>query len=128
MNRLRNLLCVASSWVFVAVGWAGDGSLVSQAPSSTAARRNPFEGQERARLSGAKLFARECVSCHGENGAGGVGKAPPLRHSAIREAFPGALFWVLRHGSMQNGMPSFAHLPETQRWQIITWLTGPPEH
>jgi mono/diheme cytochrome c family protein len=126
MNRLRNLICVGGSLVFVAVGRAGDGSLLSQAPLSTAARRNPLEGQERARRAGAKLFARECASCHGENGAGGGGKAPPLRHSAIREAFPGALFWVLRHGSIPDGMPSFAHLPEAQRWQIITWLTAHP--
>jgi mono/diheme cytochrome c family protein len=126
MNRLRNPICVAVSWVFMAVGWAGDGSLLSQAPPTNAGRRNPLEGQARARRSGAKLFARECASCHGENGAGGVGKAPPLRHSAIHEAPPGALFWVLRHGSLQNGMPSFAHLPEAQRWQIITWLTAQP--
>ena len=38
------------------------------------------------------------------------------------EASPGALFWVLRNGSLKRGMLSFAHLPEAQRWQIITYL------
>jgi len=126
MNRLRNPICVAVSWVFMAVGWAGDGTLLSQAPAATASRRNPLQGQERARRSGAKLFAQECASCHGENGAGGVGKAPRLRQPEVLGASPGALFWVLRNGSRQNGMPSFAHLPEPQRWQIITWLTAQP--
>ena len=34
----------------------------------------------------------------------------------------GALFWALRNGSLNKGMPSFAHLPNPQRWQIITFL------
>jgi len=29
---------------------------------------------------------------------------------------------VLRNGSLRHGMPSFAHLPEQQRWQIVTYL------
>ncbi len=86
---------------------------------------NPFEGQDRARRAGAKLFARECASCHGPNGAGGLGKAPPLRQMEVYRAAPGKLFWILRNGSLRRGMPSFAHLPEPQRWQIITWLKTP---
>jgi hypothetical protein len=38
------------------------------------------------------------------------------------DASPGTLFWVLRNGSLRRGMPSFAHLPEPARWQIITFL------
>ena len=87
---------------------------------------NPLEKNERARRAGAKLFARECASCHGENGAGGQGKAPPLRQNEIYDAPPGALFWILRNGSLRRGMPSFAHMPEAQRWQIITWLRARP--
>jgi len=30
--------------------------------------------------------------------------------------------WVLKNGSIYQGMPSFAHLPEPQRWEIITFL------
>jgi mono/diheme cytochrome c family protein len=87
---------------------------------------NPLAGQDRARRAGAKLFSRECASCHGENGGGGLGKAPPLRQKEIYDGPPGALFWVLRNGSLRRGMPSFAHLPEAQRWQIITWLKARP--
>lgn len=87
---------------------------------------NPLEKNEPARRAGAKLFARECASCHGENGVGGLGKAPPLRQNEVYGAAPGALFWVLRNGSLNRGMPSFAHLPVPQRWQIITWLQARP--
>ena len=112
--------------LLVAAGMAQAGSLVQETPPRVAAMSNPLEGQERARRAGAKLFARECASCHGENGIGGLGKAPPLRQNEVYDAPPGALFWILRNGSLHRGMPSFAHLPEAQRWQIITWLKARP--
>ena len=80
-----------------------------------------MEGQERAERAGAKLYARECAACHGRNGAGRE-KAPRLNRPEVYSAAPGALFWVLRNGSLHTGMPSFAHLPERQRWQIVTYL------
>lgn len=115
-----------AAFLFVAAGIARAGSLLQQAPRRAAAMTNPLEGNERARLAGAKLFARECASCHGENGVGGLGKAPPVRQNEVYGAAPGALFWVLRNGSLNRGMPSFAHMPEPQRWQIITWLQARP--
>lgn len=125
MKILRNLTSAAACCFFAAVVWARSGSLVHQAPPGSANISNPLANQEQARRAGAKLFARECASCHGANGAGGLGKAPPLRQLDVYEVTPGALFWVLRNGSLQRGMPSFAHLPEPQRWQIITWLKRP---
>lgn len=35
---------------------------------------------------------------------------------------PGTLSWVLRNGSIWHGMPSLAHLPEQQRWEIVSFL------
>jgi mono/diheme cytochrome c family protein len=101
--------------------WCQNPTLVQQAPSNITAKRNPFEGSQRAREAGAKLFARECSSCHGAR-AEGSGKAPPLNGPDVGEASDSALFWVLKNGSLHHGMPSFAHLPEPQRWQIITFL------
>jgi mono/diheme cytochrome c family protein len=107
--------------LFVAGAWCQDGSLLQQAPPKVAARRNPMEGNERARRAGAKLFARECAPCHGVN-AEGSGKAPPLGSAEVYQTPAGALFWILENGSLYRGMPSFAHLPEPQRWQIVTFL------
>lgn len=114
-----------SVFVFVAAGIVRPGSLLREAPPQAIATNNPLEGQDNARRAGGKLFARECASCHGANGIGGLGKAPPLRQTEVYVAPPGALFWILRNGSLRRGMPSFAHLPEAQRWQIITWLQAP---
>jgi mono/diheme cytochrome c family protein len=121
MTGLRILVLGALIPLVAAVDWARVGTLVQQAPSKARALSNPFEGQQRARRAGVKLFARECAACHGPDGRG-MRKAPPLNQSDVQEASSGALFWVLRNGSLKGGMPSFAHLPEAQRWQIVTYL------
>jgi len=109
-------------WGFaVTVAWARIGSLVQQAPAGVRNRTNPLAADAQARRAGAKLYARECQSCHGPKREG-IGKAPPLDSADVYRAAPGALFWVLRHGSLHQGMPSFAHLPELERWQVITFL------
>lgn len=97
------------------------GGPVKQAPLAAIQRQNPYEGQQDAQIAGAKLYQRECAACHGA-AALGVGKALPLASPVVRDAPPGALFWVLRNGSIWRGMPSFSHLPEQQRWQIVTYL------
>lgn len=121
MKGCRFIFLSALVSLVAAAAWARVGTLVQQAPPGTQRLRNPLEGQQRAQQAGSKLFARECAGCHGPNGRG-MGKAPPLNQAEVREASPGALFWVLRNGSLKRGMPSFAHLPEAQRWQIITYL------
>ena len=96
-------------------------SPVDRAPAWAAEKRNPFEGNERAERAGAKLYAQQCASCHGNHREGGK-KAPPLIQPEVQNAASGTLFWVLRNGFLHQGMPSFAHLPEAQRWQIVTYL------
>ena len=116
-----NVWKTALGCLVLAVAWSRVGSLVQQAPAGVADKKNPFEGDDRARRAGAKLYARECASCHGPKREG-IGKAPPLDRPDVYRATPGTLFWVLRNGSLHQGMPSFAHLPEPRRWQVITFL------
>jgi mono/diheme cytochrome c family protein len=118
-----NVLLIAATCVVVTVACANGGSPVQQAPAKMADVRNPLEDNEQARRGGSKLYARECAACHGPSREG-KGKAPPLNRAEVYQAPPGVLFWVLRNGSLHTGMPSFAHLPELQRWQIITFLRG----
>jgi mono/diheme cytochrome c family protein len=118
MNRrplLVSLLCICQI--------ASSESLLQRASKLASPRTNPCTGNERARLAGRKLFRRECSGCHGEEGRGaGRRRTPPLATKAVRSANPGALFWILKNGSPSHAMPSFSHLPEQQRWQIITYL------
>jgi mono/diheme cytochrome c family protein len=119
---MRASACLLTG-LFLAIAWARTGSLIQQAPAAASRPRNPLEASERAQRTGAKLYLRECAGCHGLKREG-IGKAPPLNMPEVSEAPAGALFWVLRNGSLQRGMPSFAHLPEPQRWQIIAYLRG----
>jgi mono/diheme cytochrome c family protein len=110
-----------TSLALATVLYARHGTLLQQAPKKTTAIANPFEGREDARLAGQKLYEHNCAYCHGANAEGKPG-IPPLKRPDVCAAPPGALFWVLRNGSLRGGMPSFAHLPEPERWQIITYI------
>ena len=96
-------------------------SPLQQAPPAATQLLNPYDGQHDAQRAGAKLYQRECAACHGAD-ARGIGKALPLASPEVRHASAAAVFWVLRNGSIGRGMPSFSHLPEEQRWQIVTYL------
>jgi mono/diheme cytochrome c family protein len=115
------LFAFCAAVLSLAVAGERKGSLVQHAPPKFAQLLNPYEGDEAALTAGRKLFQRECAACHGID-ARGIGKAPPLIIPDVSLAAPGALFWVLRNGSLKRGMPSYAHVPEPQRWQIITYL------
>src|SRR5260370_38382583 len=106
--------------LFLPVGHSA-GDLLQRVPPRAAQYENPFAESEQDRQAGKKLFQQECASCHGRD-AKGIGKAPPLASPIVRQAEPGKLFWILRNGSLRRGMPSFAHLPEEERWQIVTYL------
>jgi mono/diheme cytochrome c family protein len=78
-----------------------------RAPAGAAARPNPLASRPEAVAGGEKLFRRNCVECHGENGAGIAKKnSADLRLSIVQ----------------QQSMPSFSRLPELQRWQLVLYL------
>jgi mono/diheme cytochrome c family protein len=116
--RLRILLLAGC---LLAAAWTREQDLLSRVPEATADLRSPIESHQQAERAGAKLYGRECAACHGSSREG-HGRAPRLNRTEVREASPGELFWILRNGSLRNGMPSFAHLPELERWQIIEFL------
>jgi len=96
-------------------------NLVNAAPARYKARTDNLVSDPASIRAGARLYAGQCASCHGENREG-TGNAPRLDDSRIYNAPPGALFWAVRSGSVFRGMPSFAHLPASRRWQIVAFL------
>jgi len=107
-----SLLCFA---------YAGDGKWLTHVPAKDRLRDNPFAGSDDAREAGAKLYAQHCAECHGKNAQGGHGR-PALISARVRHATDGELQWLLRNGSLWNGMPSWSSLPEEERWQLITYV------
>jgi mono/diheme cytochrome c family protein len=100
---------------------AGDGLWMTKVPEKERNRQNPFDNESAAVSAGAKLFRQNCSHCHGSE-AMGQDKRPNLHSERVRAATPGELEWLLKNGSMKNGMPSWSRLPEQQRWQIVSFL------
>jgi len=66
---------------------------------------------------------RNCVECHGKDGAGMEKKhSADLQLPIVQQESDGVLFWKITHGNTGRGMPSFSKLPELQRWQIVLYI------
>src|SRR3979411_1170572 len=91
------------------------------APDSTKALKDPVEGQPQAREAGGRLSARNFLSFHGKNGQGS-GNVPSLADAKLDSVPAGEVFWFITKGSKENGMPSWAFLPQQQRWQIVPFV------
>lgn len=91
------------------------------APDSTKSTKNPYEGQQDAIDAGKTLYARNCLACHGKLGKG-TGNVPSLVDGKLKGVTTGEVFWFVTKGSVDNGMPSWAFLPEQKRWQIVSYV------
>lgn len=105
----------------VIVAKVGNGSWLTKVPEAARARSNPMAADPESAAAGAKLFQQHCASCHGKT-AQGRDKRPNLHSERLKTATPGELEWLLKNGSLKNGMPSWSRLPEEQRWQLVTYL------
>lgn len=93
------------------------------APAEASARANPLAQRPQAASGGKKLFLRNCVECHGEDGTGLARKhAADLQLAVVQAQSDGTLFWKITNGNADRGMPSFSQLPELQRWQLVLFL------
>lgn len=90
-------------------------------PASADALKNPFAGRPDAITAGARLYAKNCASCHGSKGDQS-GNIPSLNSGDTQKAKDGQVFWFITKGAVNNGMPSWASLPAEHRWQIVTFL------
>jgi len=94
-----------------------------RAPADAASRSNPLARKPETAAGGEKLFKRNCVECHGEDGGGLAKKnSADLLLPEVQSQSDGTLFWQLTNGNTDRGMPSFSRLPDLQRWQLVLYL------
>jgi glucose/arabinose dehydrogenase len=91
------------------------------APASAKAMKNPYSGQQAAIDAGKVVYARNCLACHGRAGQG-TGNVPSLVDGKLKGVTAGEVFWFITKGDADNGMPSWAQLPEEKRWQVVTYV------
>ena len=113
-------LCVALPALAISIE-AGDGRWLAKVPEAARLRQNPMGKESSAVDAGSKLFQQNCASCHGKQ-AEGFKNHPDLHTERVKNATPGELEWLLKNGSLKNGMPSWSRLPEPQRWQLVSYL------
>lgn len=109
---------VLSSIVFA----TSNGGWMAKVPARDRDKANPYHDQPEAVAAGRRIFLEHCAQCHGKD-AQGTDKRPSLRTARVQqEATEGDLHWLLVHGSMANGMPSWSKLGDPQIWQVITYV------
>jgi mono/diheme cytochrome c family protein len=92
---------------------------LAKVPAREHERVNPYKQQKEAVLA---VFLEDCAPCHGQNAEGGE-KRPSLRSDRIQlGATDGDLHWLIVNGNMKRGMPSWAKIPDPQRWQVISYI------
>jgi len=101
---------------------AADGGWLKNIPVRDHENTNRYYDLADAIAAGRRIFVDRCSHCHGEN-AEGTKKHPPLKSERVQhQASEGDLHWLLVNGNMRKGMPSWAKLPDQQRWQVITYI------
>jgi glucose/arabinose dehydrogenase len=91
------------------------------APDSAKEMKNPYDGQATAAAAGKTLYTRNCLACHGRSGQG-TGNVPSLVDGKLEGVPQGEIFWFITKGDKDNGMPSWAFLPEKDRWEIVSYV------
>lgn len=78
---------------------------------------------------GEEAFAANCAGCHGENAAGGTGKAPPLVHDIYNPghhadvAFASAVkFGVRQHHWPYGNMPPQPGVTDDELLAIVAYI------
>ncbi len=99
-----------------------------KAPARAAKMQNPTTADPDTLAAGKKIYAGNCLACHG---AAGKGDGPAaialnprpkdLSDPKISSQVDGELFWKITEG--KKPMPSYEKLlPETDRWKVITYI------
>ena len=79
-------------------------------------------------VAGRNLYQKNCAACHGYDGSGrtaaGSGlypRAADLRGPETLKRTDGDLFYLIRNGIRNTGMPGW-QLPEQQTWQLVLFI------
>ncbi len=99
------------------------------APPDAAAVKNPVPSTPQNIDAGKSLYEDNCLSCHGDSGAGdgiaaqGLSVKPAnfTDPKLMKSETDGALFWKISNG--KGPMPSWkGSLSDTERWQLVDYI------
>jgi thiosulfate dehydrogenase len=110
--------------------WAARTSLNATIHREMSNAPNPLPLTDVNLNAGLKLYASNCMACHGasdgkaSNIAHGLYQpAPQLGEHGVEHDPDGEIYWKVQHGIRFTGMPSFSKtLTDTQLWQLVMFL------
>ena len=101
-------------------------------PEAARAQINPLGEDPAAIAAGLELFRQKCAVCHAYDGSGkteiGAGeypRPPALRSINVMALTDGEMFYHIRNGIRNTGMPAWS-MPDEQVWQIVAYLRHLP--
>ena len=131
--KSRNSAASCSRALIALAVFSISGTLLAQssdwkAPPAAGNRPNPVPANANTIALGQKLYASNCMTCHGPSGKGdGPGaaaleKKPADLTARIKAgATDGELFWKISEG--RSPMISWkGSLSETQRWELVNYI------
>jgi len=105
------------------------------APDGISKLKNPLMPSSKNLFAGESFFQTDaqptaCKVCHGLTGNGmgmmAPGLNPPPRNFTCTETMEkisdGQMFWIIKNGSHDTGMPNYTSLKDEHIWQIIIYL------
>jgi cytochrome c peroxidase len=101
---------------------------IHHAPAQSRMLASPLDLTQADLDAGREIYSTRCARCHGDKGTGGSAPAPDrpapsdLTRADLRTHADGELYWVIANGIAASGMPAFASLTETQRWQTVAYV------
>lgn len=94
---------------------------------------NPRAADAADIAAGRDLFRQKCESCHAYDGSGkteiGAGeypRPPALRSLAVASMTDGEIFYHIRNGIRNTGMPAWS-LPDEQIWHLVAFIRNLPK-
>src|SRR5207247_257737 len=115
--RRRRVPVLAGGLALVAIG-AGVGIFPLVVDAYPTTYKRPLPTYHVASIaSGMTIYREHCVGCHGTTGTGGP--LVDLRSPPTSRRHAGEIFWLIRRGLPERGMPDFGiRLGEAQPWRV----------
>ncbi|MGH6869564.1 MAG: c-type cytochrome, partial [Methylocella sp.] len=101
-------------------------------PAAARRQRNPLGADAADAAAGRDLFRQNCEICHGYDGSGrtriggGEYPRPPVLRSLIASMTDGEIFYHIRNGIRNTGMPAWT-LPDREVWQLVLYARNLPK-